>query len=130
MAASVDPITLEVVGNALMAASEEVAASLRGVDSHGLHILPAYIRQIRAGNMDVTINMPVNDMAALALEYALKLVKGEKIKPGKITKKGAPWSPSEIKQGEKGLDFYLSSWPVDKKTVDDPTLWGNIFMYE
>lgn len=88
------------------------------------------LEEVRAGRMDVTINMPVNDMAALGLEYALKLVKGEKIRTGKVTRKGAAWSPSEIRQGEKGLDFYLASWPVDKKTVDDPTLWGNIFKYE
>ncbi len=28
-----------------------VAANLRGVDSHGIHLLPHYIRQIRAGNV-------------------------------------------------------------------------------
>jgi len=83
--------------------------------------------EVRAGRMDVTINMPVNDMAALSLEYALKLVKGEKLKPGTVTRKGAPWSPSKIVQGENGLDFYLASWPVDAKTASDPTLWGNIY---
>jgi LDH2 family malate/lactate/ureidoglycolate dehydrogenase len=30
-----------------------VSASLRGVDSHGVHLLPHYIRQIREGNIDV-----------------------------------------------------------------------------
>jgi ribose transport system substrate-binding protein len=88
------------------------------------------LSEIRAGHMDVTINMPVNDMAELSLEYALKLVKGEKIKLGKVTKAGAPWSPSQIKQGEKGLDFYLSSWVIDKKSASDPTLWGNLFKYQ
>jgi LDH2 family malate/lactate/ureidoglycolate dehydrogenase len=29
-----------------------VAANLRGVDSHGIHLLPHYIRQLRAGNVD------------------------------------------------------------------------------
>jgi ABC-type sugar transport system substrate-binding protein len=89
-------------------------------DEYALH-------EVREGRMDVTINMPVNDMAALSLEYALKLVKGEKLRPGTVTRKGAPWSPSKIVKGENGLDFYLASWPVDKKTVNDPTLWGNVY---
>jgi LDH2 family malate/lactate/ureidoglycolate dehydrogenase len=37
-----------------LVAESLVAANLRGVDSHGLHILPAYIKQIRAGNIDVS----------------------------------------------------------------------------
>jgi ribose transport system substrate-binding protein len=88
------------------------------------------LSEVRAGHMDVTIDMPVTDAAALCLEYALKITKGEKIVPGPVVRKGAAWSPSKIVQGESGLDFNLSSWPVDKKTASDPTLWGNIFKYQ
>ena len=45
---------------------------------------------IRAGQMDMTVNMPVNDMAGLSLEYALKLVKGEKLQPGNGHAQGSP----------------------------------------
>ncbi len=33
-----------------------VSASLRGVDSHGIHLLPHYITQLRAGNIDAGAN--------------------------------------------------------------------------
>jgi ribose transport system substrate-binding protein len=85
---------------------------------------------IREGQMDMSVNMPVNDMAGLSLEYALQLVKGQKLRPGTVTRKGAPWSPSKIVKGEKGLDFYLASWPVTSKNADDPTLWGNLMKTE
>ncbi len=88
------------------------------------------LSEVRAGHMDVTIYMPVTDNAALSLEYALKILNGEKIVPGPVVRKGAAWSPSKIVQGDNGLDFLLASWPVDKKTASDPTLWGNIFKYK
>ncbi|MGH6878327.1 MAG: Ldh family oxidoreductase, partial [Rhizomicrobium sp.] len=37
---------------ASVTASSLVAANLRGVDSHGVRLLPAYITQLRAGDMD------------------------------------------------------------------------------
>jgi len=85
------------------------------------------LEQVREGFMDVTINMPVNDMAALSLEYAIKLVNGETITAGTVTREGAKWSPSEIKEGPAGLQLFLASWPVTKENVDDPELWGNKF---
>ncbi|GEM_PF-6066783 len=85
------------------------------------------LEQVREGFMDVTINMPVNDMAALSLEYAIKLVNGEEIMAGQVTQEGANWSPSEIKEGPTGLQLFLASWPVTKENVDDPELWGNKF---
>jgi ABC-type sugar transport system substrate-binding protein len=88
------------------------------------------LSEIRAGHLDVAVNMPVDDMASLSLEYALKLANGEKIQIGPVVRAGAHWSPSQIKQGETGLDFYLSSWLVDKKTAGDPTLWGNKYKYK
>jgi LDH2 family malate/lactate/ureidoglycolate dehydrogenase len=38
---------------ARLMAESLVEASLRGVDSHGVHLLPYYIRQFRAGNIDL-----------------------------------------------------------------------------
>jgi LDH2 family malate/lactate/ureidoglycolate dehydrogenase len=35
-----------------LVAESLVAANLRGVDSHGIHLLPHYVRQLRAGNID------------------------------------------------------------------------------
>jgi LDH2 family malate/lactate/ureidoglycolate dehydrogenase len=39
-------------GSAGLMAESVVAASLRGVDSHGVHLAPHYIRQLRAGHID------------------------------------------------------------------------------
>ena len=85
------------------------------------------LEQVIEGFMDVTINMPVNDMAALSLEYAIKLVNGEEITAGEVTREGAKWSPSEIKEGPTGLQLFLASWPVTKADASDPNLWGNKF---
>ena len=46
-AAGVPPRRAELVSDSL------VSASLRGVDSHGVHLLPHYMSQIRKGNIDV-----------------------------------------------------------------------------
>lgn len=46
IASKVTPAKAELIADSL------VAASLRGVDSHGIHLLPHYIRQLRAGNID------------------------------------------------------------------------------
>jgi len=35
-----------------LVAESLVAANLRGVDSHGIHLLPHYVRQIKVGNID------------------------------------------------------------------------------
>jgi len=35
-----------------LVAESLVAANLRGVDSHGVHLLPHYVRQLRVGNID------------------------------------------------------------------------------
>jgi ribose transport system substrate-binding protein len=85
------------------------------------------LEQVNEGFMDVTINMPVNDMAAISLDYAIKLVKGEEIVAGEVTQEGAKWSPSEIKEGPTGLQLFLASWPVTKADANDPNLWGNKF---
>jgi len=37
---------------ARLVAESLVAANLRGVDTHGVHLLPAYVAQLRAGNID------------------------------------------------------------------------------
>ena len=48
LAAGLSSTRAELVSDSL------VSASLRGVDSHGVHLLPHYISQIRGGNIDVT----------------------------------------------------------------------------
>ncbi len=39
--------------NARLVAESFVAANLRGVDSHGVHLLPYYVEHLRRGNIDV-----------------------------------------------------------------------------
>ncbi len=46
IASKVAPAKAELVADSL------VAANLRGVDSHGIHLLPHYIKQLRTGNVD------------------------------------------------------------------------------
>ncbi len=40
--------------DALLVADSLVAASLRGVDSHAIHLLPSYLEQIEAGDVDAS----------------------------------------------------------------------------
>src|SRR5947208_2907798 len=46
-AAGVPPTKAAITANGL------VAANLRGVDSHGVHLLPAYVDQIEGGDVNV-----------------------------------------------------------------------------
>jgi LDH2 family malate/lactate/ureidoglycolate dehydrogenase len=46
IAADVPPEKAELVAESL------VSANLRGVDSHGVHLLPHYVRQLKVGNID------------------------------------------------------------------------------
>ena len=110
---------------------KDFADQIRDLDEAMLDFVESSLtKQIREGNMDVAINMPVNDMAALSLEYAIKLINGENVKPGEVTQEGAGWSPSQIIEGSTGLQLFINSWPVDKNNVDDTNLWGNLFKYE
>lgn len=47
LAAGLTPAPAQLVSDSL------VSASLRGVDSHGIHLLPHYVNQIRKGNIDI-----------------------------------------------------------------------------
>jgi len=50
---------------ALLAADAMVAANLRGVDSHGVQLLPAYVKQIETGNIDARAEgRPVSESGA------------------------------------------------------------------
>ncbi len=46
-----------------------VEASLRGVDSHGVHLLPYYIRQFRAGNVDLRADGHIVSESGACLLY-------------------------------------------------------------
>lgn len=46
-----------------------VEASLRGVDSHGVHLLPYYIRQFRAGNIDLAASGRIVSESGACLLY-------------------------------------------------------------
>src|ERR1019366_9143830 len=46
-----------------------VAASLRGVDSHGIHLLASYLAQIRAGDVDIAQTGEVATESGACLVY-------------------------------------------------------------
>jgi LDH2 family malate/lactate/ureidoglycolate dehydrogenase len=52
-----------------LVAKSLVAANLRGVDSHGLQLLPFYIEQIRAGNINVQTDGRVVSESGACLTY-------------------------------------------------------------
>lgn len=54
---------------ASLMAESLVAASLRGVDSHGVHLLPHYVRQFRAGNIDLAADGHVVSESGACLVY-------------------------------------------------------------
>lgn len=54
---------------ARLMAESLVAASLRGVDSHGVHLIPYYIRQFRAGNIDLAAEGHVVSESGACLVY-------------------------------------------------------------
>lgn len=81
---------------------------------------------IKAGGMDASINMPINDAAGMAFEYAVKMANGEEIKPGDVVKEGAKWSPAKLETTKDGnLLLNLAPWPVTVKEAGDQGLWGN-----
>lgn len=85
---------------------------------------------IREGWMDASINMPVNDAAEMAFEYAVILANGEKLSAGPVERAGAPWSPAEIIETDNGLYLEIPPWPVDASNADDSNLWGNKYRLE
>jgi LDH2 family malate/lactate/ureidoglycolate dehydrogenase len=52
-----------------LVAESLVAASLRGVDSHGIHLLPYYVSQLRAGNIDPAADGEVVSESGACLLY-------------------------------------------------------------
>jgi LDH2 family malate/lactate/ureidoglycolate dehydrogenase len=53
---------------ARLAAESLVSANLRGVDSHGIHLLPYYVKQLRAGNIDAAADgMVISESGACLL---------------------------------------------------------------
>jgi LDH2 family malate/lactate/ureidoglycolate dehydrogenase len=62
-AAGLSPARAELVSDSL------VSASLRGVDSHGVHLLPYYILQIRKGNIDAGTDGKVISESGTCLLY-------------------------------------------------------------
>ncbi len=52
-----------------LVAESLVAANLRGVDSHGVHLLPHYVAQIRKGNIDVAADGRVISESGACLLY-------------------------------------------------------------
>src|SRR5512146_464222 len=62
-AAGVPPAKARLVAESL------VSANLRGVDSHGVQLIPYYIRQIRAGNSDPTADGKVISESGACLLY-------------------------------------------------------------
>lgn len=52
-----------------LVADSLVAANLRGVDSHGVHLLPHYVTQIKAGNIDPRTDGRVVSESGACLSY-------------------------------------------------------------
>ena len=72
------------------------------------------------------LTCPINDAAAIAFDYAVKMANNQEIKPGDVVKEGAPWSPAKLATTPDGiLLLNLAPWPVTIKEVNDPSLWGN-----
>lgn len=63
MAAGVPATASEITASCL------VSANLRGVDSHGVRLLPSYIAQLRAGGMDATAVGTIASESAACLVY-------------------------------------------------------------
>jgi LDH2 family malate/lactate/ureidoglycolate dehydrogenase len=55
--------------SAALVAESLVAANLRGVDSHGVHLLPWYVEQIREGNVNVTTSGHVASESGACMVY-------------------------------------------------------------
>lgn len=107
-----------------------------GEDNHILLIgnggPPEALDLIREGWMDTTLNNPVPDFAAAAIEIATVLVKGEEL-PNEWVQEGAAWSPAKITFAEPTEDepyagpvLDMMNFFVDSTNVDDPNLWGNL----
>ncbi len=104
----------------------------------GVGGMPQALEYIREGWMDITINNPVPDFSATAVEIAYMLVNGEPL-PAEWVQEGAAWSPATIyptpeygtppfpDEGEyTGPVLNMQNVVVGPAEVDDPGLWGNI----
>ena len=114
-----------------------------GEDNHiyfvGVGGMPQALDYMREGWMDVTINNPVPDFAAAAIDVAAMLVRGEEL-PSEYVQEGAGWSPAKIhaspdygtlpfpseEKPYKGPVMNMQNVLVGIDDVDDPNLWGNM----
>ena len=94
--------------------------------------LPEALQAIRDGWMDSTINNPVPDFTGAAVNFADMLANGQPL-PSSWVEEGKAWSPAAITTNVPtatapyaGPVLNMKNFVVDKTTVDDPTLWGNI----
>jgi ABC-type sugar transport system substrate-binding protein len=90
------------------------------------------LQAIRDGWMDATINNPVPDFTGAAVKFADMLANGQPI-PQQWVEPGKAWSPATITNNVPAANapyagpvLNMKNFVVDKSTVDDPTLWGNI----
>lgn len=94
--------------------------------------LPEALQAIRDGWMDSTINNPVPDFTGAAVSCADMLANNQPL-PSSWVEEGKAWSPAAITTNVPTADapyagpvLNMTNFVVDKTTVDDPTLWGNI----
>jgi ABC-type sugar transport system substrate-binding protein len=94
--------------------------------------LPEALQAIRDGWMDSTINNPVPDFTGAAVSLADMLANNQPL-PSSWVEEGKAWSPAAIATNVPTADapyagpvLNMTNFVVDKTTVDDPTLWGNI----
>jgi ABC-type sugar transport system substrate-binding protein len=87
---------------------------------------PPTLNRIRKGWVDSTSNAACTDFGMgvkLIYDY---LTEGKKLKVGDtVEKEGAVWSPGIVIDYPSGPILQLSSFLIDKSTVDNPALWGN-----
>jgi len=79
---------------------------------------------IRQGWVDQSSSQPLPDFA-LAADYAERLLGGESLEEGLVTKPGAPWSPARLHRSPTGWLLELATTSVTAENVDSPALWAN-----
>ncbi|MCL4559477.1 MAG: sugar ABC transporter substrate-binding protein [Chloroflexi bacterium] len=86
---------------------------------------PAGVQAVKDGWADESSNQPIPDFG-LVLDFVEKVLNGETLTEGQLTKDGALWSPAVIKKNADGtLECFLSTTAVTAANADNPGLWAN-----
>ncbi len=80
---------------------------------------------IRNGMWDESSSQPLPDDGVVLAPYIAKVLAGQSIQAGTVTKPGALWSPATIQQTPNGFVANLATTEVTSANVNLPGLWGN-----